>query len=385
LASQVGDAPKLITTHLRQRQIQLTIKDGRLNQAAADWFRSEAAAAQYLFIGEEHDTREIPLIAGGLWRELVPLGYRHVAIEAGQWLGGRLDRFARFADVQALAQFTAATWPRRPQISVPPIGEEDIVFYESLGRPSRLRTPTDTALIWGLDHEFRVTPLLKRLVELTPDLQRRLRVEAILAKVRAAESAGAFNMQPFKTELTALARMFRPPSGTEVAQILDAIKRRTFGDKYDQERDDVFKELFLRNYRAAQRAGGARPRVMLRFGSYHGKRGLMSDFGNSTLANFVAEFAYLEGARMLNVIFISCADAPQSPGDQRRPCEPRENGWLKPFAEAANYRWTLFDVRGLRELLGKGELRVGCELYEILAGFDAVVLLKDSARAHFSQ
>jgi hypothetical protein len=49
----------------------------------ADWFRTEAAKGQFVFLDDEDDEQEVTLIAGAHWHELVPLGYKHVAIEAG--------------------------------------------------------------------------------------------------------------------------------------------------------------------------------------------------------------------------------------------------------------------------------------------------------------
>jgi hypothetical protein len=244
-------------------------------------------------------------------------------------------------------------------------------------------------LIWGLDHEFKVTPLLSRLVELAPDHGRRRHAEMTRAKVAAAESAGNYNMQPFKPELRTLIRLFRPLPGAEIAQILDAVERRIFGDKYDQERGDVFKQILLKNYRAAQAAGELRPRVMLRFGGYHGKRGLMTEYFTSTLANFVAEFGFSEGASMLNISFIACSDiAPDGIGEQvaqPRLCGPQEAEWVKPFRSVAAHTWTLFDLRDLREQLRRGKLNVGQELREVIAGYDAVILLKTRTPSRFSQ
>lgn len=386
VTAQTQDAE--VASYLAQHRYELKLTAGRLDGPAVRWLREEAAKAQFLFIGEEHDTREIPLILTALWPELTPLGYRHIAIEAGQWLGGRLDRFARFGDEQALAQFKAAAFPRRRGVGVPPSSDEDLSFYASLGRAPRTGAPRGIPLLWGLDHEFKVTPLLNRLGELAPNLAKRRQVTALLTKVEAAERAGAYNMQPFKAEITLLVRGFVTRPGTESAQLLDALQRRIYGNQYDQERGDVFKQLWLRNYRAARGAGEAEPCVLLRFGSYHAKRGQMVEYGNSTLANFVAETAFAEGAQMLNVMFIACADpASVTPGQPAhpRPCEPREWVWLKPFSHTTTDAWTLFDVRGLPEQLSAGKLNVGWELWQIITGFDAVVLLKESVPARFSQ
>jgi hypothetical protein len=375
------------TEYLKQHRQELRVTDGRLDGPAARWLREEASKSQFVFIGEEHDTSEIPLIAGALWREIVPLGYRHAAIEAGQWLGGRLDRFARFNDQKALALFKTAALPRRPNISVPPSSEEDIAFYEALGQAGQSRLP----LVWGIDHEFRVAPLLTRLLELTPDGTKRHQIESALTKVVEAERSGKYNMQPFKREIDAIAGNISARPGSEVAQIQDALRRRVFGSEFDQPRSDVFRRLFLRNYRAAQVAGEAKPKALLRFGGYHAKRGLGSDYGYgpSTLANFVAEFAYIEGGQMLNIRFSACSATStedwRAPKSHPRPCSPTERVWLKPFLEAAASKWTLFDLRDLRKPLREGKLNVEWEIGQVIAGFDALVLLKDSERARFSQ
>jgi hypothetical protein len=369
---------------LKSHQMELRVSGDRLDGPAAVWLRDEAAKAQFLFIGEEHDTREIPLILGALWRDLVPLGYRHVAVEAGQWLGGTLDEYARSGDRASLARFKAAALPRRPNISVPPSSDEDIAFYERLGREARPRQGAETPLIWGLDHEFKITPLLGRLRELPPDPEGRRQVHELLSKVEASERSSDYDMQPFKAEITALVRAFSPGPGTETARILDAMEKRAVGASENQGRGALMKRLFLRNYRAAQAAGEAHPRVMLRFGSWHGKRGLGYKGGASTLANFVAEFAVGEEARMLNVIFICCSDVETGRPGHPRPCSSRERVWLEPFKEAAVSPWTLYDLRGLRHQLRDGSLDAGWELTDIITGYDAVVWLKSSEPSHFS-
>jgi hypothetical protein len=54
------------------------------------------------------------------------------------------------------------------------------------------------------------------------------------------------------------------------------------------------------------------------------------------------------------------------------------------FEAAASSQWTLFDLRELRKPLREGKLNVEWEIGQIIAGFDAIVLLKDSARPHFA-
>lgn len=374
---------------LRQVRYDLRLSNGLLEGTAAAWLIAEASKVRFLFIGEEHDTREIPAILAALWPSLAANGYGHVAIEAGPWLGGRLDRLARLGDRVALDQFKGAALPRRPNVSVPPSSDEDIAFYEQLGRSARREAAGRTSLIWGLDHEFKSAPLLRRLVALAPAGTWRARLAALLNDVAKAEAAGQYDLRPFTPTVQRV--LVEAPAGTsddgERAQLLDALRRRVAGDSGEQVRGEVFRQLFVQNYRAAQAVGETEPRVLLRFGAYHAKRGLMSEFGTSTLANFVAEFGHLESASMLNVMFVACS--PTSTDDWRaprfhpRPCSPRERAWLAPFAGTAVAPWTLYDLRPLRRPLANATLAAGWELREVVMGFDAVIVVTDSVRARF--
>jgi hypothetical protein len=377
---------QVVATYAKQHALEIKLsEDGRLVGPAADWFRIEGAKAQFFFIGEEHDVLEVPLIAGAIWRELVPLGYKHVAIEAGPWLGGRVDRFSRFGDRQALAQFHAATWPRLPNNTVPPISQEDISFYELVGKLTGPHSPAESPLIWGLDYEYRATPLLRRLAELSLPSVKRNRAQPLLDRVEAAEASGNYATASFRTEINELIRLNPTKSGTEKSQIIDALRLRIM-DSTERAQHQIKKELFWNNYQAAKQKGEGLPRVMLRFGGYHASRGLMREFGGSTLANYVAELGTTESATMLNVLFVNCQGL--TSGSFPRPCTWEEQESLKPFRAAAVGPWTMFDLRGLRDPMRKARLNAlqsrpeGSEYWNLVMGFDALVLLRDSERSH---
>ena len=368
-----------VAAYLEQSALEVALNaEGRLEGPAAEWFRAEAAEARFVFIGEEHDVREVPILVGALWRELVPLGYEHVAIEAGPWLGDRLDRFARFADRQALAHFRAATLPRLPNNSVPPISEEDVAFYEMLGSVSGPHRTSAAPLIWGLDAEYRAAPLLRRLADLSPRLARRQAAQSLSERVAAAERSGDHDTRAFRDAIEQVIQPARAEPGTELRYILDALRWRIAAPGEHTSRS-LKKELFLRQYRAAKEEGDPKPRVMFRLGAYHAARGLMHDFGSSTLANFVAELAVAERTRMLNVAIVNCQDT--SPGDFPRPCTWEQREALRPFRSAAVADWTLFDLRGLRAPLRQARLDAlqsypdGWEYWNLVMSFDAVVLL----------
>ena len=383
--SQDGPEPgvhEAVAAYLERSAFEVALNaEGGLEGPAKEWFRAEATEAQFVFIGEEHDVREVPMLVGALWRELAPLGYRHVAIEAGPWLGERLDKFARFGDQQALSHFQGATLPRLPNNSVPPISEEDVAFYEGLGSVSGPHRKSAAPLIWGLDAEYRAAPLLKRLAELSPRPARRQAVQSLLEQVGAAERSGDYNTGAFRDAIEQVIQQTRARPETELRYLLDALRWRISAPR-EHASDNLKKELFLRQYRAAKEAGDSRPRVMFRLGAYHAARGLMHDFGTSTLANFVAELAIAERTGMLNLAIINCRDT--SPGDFPRPCTWEQQKALRPVRSAAVADWTLFDLRGLRAPLRQARLNAlqsypdGWEYWDLVMSFDAVILLDRS-------
>ncbi|MCB1019998.1 MAG: hypothetical protein KDC27_08720 [Acidobacteria bacterium] len=375
------DIHRIVAAYLERNAVEVKLSsEGRLIGPAAEWLRAEAAKAQFVFVGEEHDVREIPLLAGAFWQELVPLGYTHVGIEAGPWLGDRLDRFARFGDRRALADFQAATLPRLPNVSVPPISEEDLAFYELLGRVSGPRRRSAAPLIWGLDAEHRAAPLLKRLAELSP-ARRRPDVQSLAEQVEAAERGGDYNTRAFRDAIERALDSIKAKPETELGYVIEGLRWRIAGPEERAGRN-LKKELFLRRYRAAQAKGEAKPRVMLRLGAYHGARGLMHDFGSSTLANFLAELSIAEQTSMMNIAIINCQDT--SPGDFPRPCTWEQQRALQPFRSAAVGDWTLFDIRALREPVMRARLGAlqaypeGWEYWNLVMSFDAVILLSRS-------
>jgi hypothetical protein len=362
--AQTGPSSERLKNYLRQNQKEVTIVDGRLGGTGGDWLRTETASARFMFFGEAHSVAEVPRFLTALWPDLARAGYQHVALEAGQWLGNRLDRYVRFNDRGALASFYAAVLPRRPDVTVPPASREDIRFIEALSRAPRARLP----VVWGLDHEFKLTPLLKRLQVVVSDRSVRAQVDHLLMKIETAEAAGQYNARAFQADIEKLTARFAMDRNGELSFLADSLRRSLTPDR-------PMKQIFLREYRAAQQAGEREPRVLLRVGSHHGKRGLMSDFGDSTLGNFVAELAVGENAKFLNIFFISCSDLSLKGMPPRaRPCHARETAWLGPFDEVAKANWTLFDLRPLRGEVAHRGLEVSWQLAETIFGWDVILL-----------
>src|SRR5215218_5086535 len=75
-------AEQLLDSLVAANARPLSLDRGRLQGAGADWLLSQAARAQFLAVGEEHNVVEIPELVTALLTDLGPrAGYRYVALE----------------------------------------------------------------------------------------------------------------------------------------------------------------------------------------------------------------------------------------------------------------------------------------------------------------
>ena len=75
-------ADQLLDSLVAANARPLSLDRGRLQGAGAEWLLSQAAHAQFLAIGEEHNVVEIPELVTALLTDLEPrAGYRYVALD----------------------------------------------------------------------------------------------------------------------------------------------------------------------------------------------------------------------------------------------------------------------------------------------------------------
>ena len=128
---------------------------------------------------------------------------------------------------------------------------------------------------------------------------------------------GRYNTGAFRTEIQQVIRLFSAKRGTELDQLLYGLNLR-IPDPAERDTRPAKVDLFVRQYEAAKQKGEVHPRVMFRLGGYHAARGLMRDFGGSTLGNYLSQFALTEGTTMINLAIKNCRGT--SPSDFPRPC-----------------------------------------------------------------
>jgi hypothetical protein len=372
--------------------------DGRLSGAGAELLIAAGRDAQFLLIGEEHGVAEIPVVAAGLFRELVPHGYRHLAIETGDVMATELNR-RLLADTTGAAflAFHRDYFPGAP-------------FYRWREDAALLRAAVQAAgggadVLWGLDYDIVGDRYaLRRLRDLAPNTAARAaaesaisRADSALAQALATQNPGLLMMFGGADDwYVPLRQAYAPEPGSEADRIIRLLQEtreinaywgRGQGYLSNYHRAQLNKRQFMRYLHETADRTGDMPRVMMKFGSSHMVRG--RGFTNVfDLGTLVSEIADVRGSRSFGVLMLGGAGTMHAVVDPRAfstveaPVET--DGWVKPFYDAADpQRWTVFDLRPIRGRIP----RLGTlpdELLKVLYGFDAVVILSGSGPQHDS-
>jgi hypothetical protein len=77
--------------------MDIALVDGRLS-GAVHKAAAETPSAQFVLVGEEHATAEIPQFAAASWRDLAGRGAQHLVREAGPWSTRALEAAAQRCD-----------------------------------------------------------------------------------------------------------------------------------------------------------------------------------------------------------------------------------------------------------------------------------------------
>jgi hypothetical protein len=370
--------------------------EGRLSGPGAELLLAAGRDAQFFLIGEEHGVAEIPLVAAGLFRELAPHGYRHLAIETGDVLAAELNR-------RVLADGTGAAFLAFQRDYFP-----GAPFYRWREDAALLRTAVAAAggrddVLWGLDYDIvadRYT--LRRLRDLAPNAAARAAAERAialadsgLAQALATQNPGLLMMFGGPDDVYGpLREAYAPAPGSEADRIIRLMEQTREVNAYwgrgqvylsNYYRAQLNKRQFMHYLNAATRRTGQMPRVMMKFGSSHMVRGrsFTDVFDLGTLASEIAD---VHGSRSFGVLMLGGAGTTHAMIDPRAfttvetPVEVDD--WARPFYDAADpQRWTVFDLRPLRPRIPRlGTLAE--QTLQVLYGFDAVVILSGSGPQH---
>jgi hypothetical protein len=370
---------------LRANSLPLRMTAHGLEGPGHDALLHAFAGAQFVAVGERHGIREIPEFVRVLLRELhARNGFQALATENGE----RVTWMALSAP-----PYSAMAFAKRYPMAFEFGSDQDLALLDS----ARVILGPRTSNIWGIDQEFGARHLLDRLRTLGVPAPARTRFDSLssaasVAEAHALDQGGrhwlATEAEP--ESFSRLARAFGSSASGEAREILRSLEASARLYRYDRlsnqgqltgflandEREEMMKRSFARQYEAATR-GGVRPKVLVKMGSAHLGRG-QSPFGPFTVGMLLSDLALANGGRSVHLIVL----AHNAPADSSA---PSLWGWkaLRPLAVAApTTGLTLFDLAPLRPFLYAGRLgAVEADLRRIIYGYDFALLIGGAADA----
>lgn len=394
VADGFGQQDKLLDS-LTKNRTQLVLKGGKFTGSGASVLEKALAESQFVLIGEEHGTEQVPAFASAVCNVVGPLGFHTMAIEAGPravaaiqpWIGSTNSR-------EQLAQFekkfpdTIAFFNLQPEL--------DLLSHCAAVAQG------GTFQVWGLDQEFMGASgyLLTSILETHPGKRATAESERLLAKNEEARaSAGKsgnpgelFMMSASDSELAGLRELLKK-EGDAAAQALLAelmesreiyYKNATAGAESNRQRALLMKRNFVRNYQATARAEGAVPKILMKFGDWHLYKGF-NPLLNNDIGNTMAELADGMGLKSLHIAILAVKGTRLRFAGIGRPyqsetfrmLDDKDYKFLQPMADHLEPDgWTMFDLRGIRKAAYSGALDRDME--RLVLGYDLLILIPDS-------
>lgn len=387
-APQGAEPQSLLPALIAHSRTSARMENGRLVGAGGNLLRTLGAESQFVVIGEEHGNAGIAQFVEAYWRDLNAAGFNYAAIEVDPWVAEAMERELRAGDTARWAQFME---PRGGAVLAP--------FFSWTPEAELANTIVDTSrarrepALWGLDQVFLgAAPwLLGEIAAHARDAEARTMAAQLAASARGNLSwLGQTETAP----LEALRARLNHRRDARYAELVDAMIQsqriyRPFsggeGEAWfaNVERETLMKQNFLAHYRAAERADGAAPRVLLKFGGYHAYRGATPTMAQG-LGGFVNEFAVQNGARSLS-IYVACGPggATAGFGGPPTPCdESFAESWsfLAPYVSADEI--TVLDLRAWK-LRPRRWAHLSADARQLIASFDLLVVIPNAPAAEF--
>ena len=387
-STAVRDSVVLDSVFRAQRH-PVSLRDGRLDGPGATFLAEATRNAQFVVLAESHYVGEIPRFTAAWFDALQrSRGFDYYAIEYGPAIARMLSRRPVRGDTAAVIRL-GARYPHAFQF----LNDEELEAMAHIGARSTASNP-----IWGLDNEWGAVHVLDRLAAIAPNARARRVALALAERARPleAERAASGDQPRFISEvdtllLKPLRPAFAPRPGSEAAVLIQALELSsrvyTFngaagrgeltGYRSNLDREQYQKARFMEEYRAAQRAGNARPRVLVKTGSLHGGKWLGRTNVHS-LGNFLHEFATANGTESFHLV----AWLVNEPGTYWSITEEKPYG---PLGRAGSTtEWVIVDLRPLRPLAHAGRLRgLSAELRAAIFAYDAVLLIGSGTRGTY--
>ncbi|HET9230463.1 MAG TPA: hypothetical protein VFO00_04195 [Vitreimonas sp.] len=314
-AAQGATPEQLLEGLIQHSRHTARIEDGRLTGEGAAFLRELGANSQFVIVGEQHGNAGIAQFATAYWRDLNAVGYNYAVSETDPWLTVALERELRSGGPAAWTRFMHANGGAMAGAFYG--WNEEVAWANAVVQsPGAVRA----SRLWGFDQVF---------IGAAPWQMRDIAANARSAEARRlAEQlleTSEGNLNWFagldRAQLDALRATLNGRRDAGYAAMVDAmiVSHRIYqpftggggeANLANTEREQLMRRLFLENYRRAEAADSAPPRVMMKMGASHAFRGASST-QTQGFGGFVTEFATMNGAQATTILAL-CAPGGQA-------------------------------------------------------------------------
>ncbi len=378
---------------LVESRSQLRIDGGRMTREGGDLLRSVLADAQYVLIGEDHGTSQIPMFTSAVCATLGPQGFHTMAVEAGPMAAdivqqgiGRDDRRQRIA----------ASEKKYPDSIAFFNFEEELDMVTSCAQSAK----GETFHLWGLDQELMGSTgvTMARILDTHPKKEASAAAQHILDENNAAAENDAKSGNPGELlmmsapdeEFTRINELLKKEGNAHAQRLMRGLiasrqiyKHNMAAPKNsNRERALLMKQTFMQDYNVAVKNG--RSKVLLKFGDWHLYKGF-NPLQNNDIGNFITELADGQVTKALHIIILPVTGTRLRFAGVGRPYTPEsfkmlddnDYKFMQPFVDdAGSEGWTVFDLRKLR-----GEAISDSNLHRLVLGYDLLVLIPEATAA----
>lgn len=368
-----------------------TLANGQLGGEGGAFLRALGRRSQFVLIGEEHGNARIAEFIGAYWRDLSDAGYRYAALEVDPTTTGALERELRAGGVTAWTRFVDA---RGGAVAAPFFtwAPEAVLAETMVTTSAAQRVP----VLWGLDQTFigAASWQLREIADGARDPEARAMAAALAAQAADANALNWFG-QADSAPFVALRAELSSRSDRRFARTVDEMiaSQRIYrpftggaGEPWlaNLERENQMRSLFLEHYRAAERADGAPPRVMLKFGGNHMFRGA-SPTHVQALGGFVTELANTTGQGGAVSIYTACGPGSSlgTYGAEAFSCDGsfQENwGFLARYVDPNAL--TVFDFRVWKMRARRWE-HLPADIRALIDSYDVMVVVPNGAASQW--
>jgi hypothetical protein len=368
------------------------VENEKFSGTAAPVLQAAISEAQFVLIGEDHLTREIPQFAAAVCDVMAPHGLSAMALEVGpraaEFLSASLNKPDRLARMAALT--------RRYPYSVAFLNmqqENDLAAHcAQVAHRSHVQ-------LWGLDQEFVGSAgwLLDQILATHPGPAATAAIKTLKSEEerdaadakQTGDSTKIFLMAVPNAELKAAAAALKrdgsPRANTIFRELMDShkiyLENLQGSPESNSDRARLLKQNFRRNLGKAT-AGGEKQRVLVKFGDWHLYKGF-NPLRQRDLGNYIAEMADGQETHSLHICILGAKGMHRLMTGYEKPDqlvnfvmdEDSDYRWLKPAIEnQLADAWTMYDLRKLRfQKLGP----IDEDVERMIYGYDLLVIIPE--------